>query len=62
MQRIKAFWADQKAATAIEYGLIVAVMSLVIVAGIGLVGGQVEYLFNHQDSELQKAFSQGDSE
>lgn len=56
MQFIKVFWADEKAATAVEYGLIIAVMSLVIVAGIGLAGDQVEAMFTRQDTELQKAF------
>lgn len=63
MQFMKAFWADDKAATAVEYGLIIAVMSLAIVAGIGLAGDQIEFMFTHQDSELQKAFSdEGGSE
>lgn len=63
MRFIKAFWADEKAATAVEYGLIIAVLSLVVVAGIGLAGDQIEFMFSHQDSELQKAFNgQGDPE
>lgn len=62
MHLIKDFWADEKAATAVEYGLIIAVLSLVIVAGIGLAGDQIEYLFAHQDSELQKAFGQNGQE
>jgi pilus assembly protein Flp/PilA len=57
MQFIRAFWADDKAATAVEYGLIIAVLSLVVVAGIGLASDQIEFMFAHQDSELQKAFN-----
>lgn len=57
MRFIKVFWADQKAATAVEYGLLIAVLSLVIVAGIGLAGDPIEAMFARQDSELQKAFS-----
>jgi pilus assembly protein Flp/PilA len=57
MQLIRRFFADRKAATAIEYGLIVAVLSLVIVAGIGQAGNAIQEMFSNQDRELQKAFN-----
>jgi pilus assembly protein Flp/PilA len=57
MQLIRRFFADRNAATAIEYGLIVAVLSLVIVAGIGQAGNAIQEMFSNQDRELQKAFN-----
>ena len=32
---LKAFWADQRGATAIEYGILIAVLSLALVAVFG---------------------------
>lgn len=57
MQLIRRFFVDRNAATAIEYGLIVAVLSLVIVAGIGQAGNAIQEMFSNQDRELQKAFN-----
>ena len=57
MRPIRRFLADRRGATAIEYGLIIAVLSLVIVAGIGSVGSAVEDMFSNQDREIQKAFN-----
>lgn len=57
MQLIRRFLADERGATAIEYGLIVAVLSLVIVAGIGRVGNAISDMFANQDRALQEAFS-----
>jgi pilus assembly protein Flp/PilA len=58
MQLMKAFWADESAATAVEYGLLLVVLSLVIVAGIGEAGDAIAEMFSNQDRELQKAFNQ----
>ncbi|MFK0297996.1 Flp family type IVb pilin [Brevundimonas sp. NPDC090276] len=38
---IKNFAQDESGATAIEYGLIAALMAVVIIAGIGAVGGKL---------------------
>ena len=57
MQLIRRFLADTKGATAIEYGLIVALMTLAMVAGVGSLGNEVGEMFNNQDRELQKAFN-----
>jgi len=51
------FLQDETGATAIEYGLIVAVLSLAIVGGIGKVGNAIQYLFSDADSKLANAFS-----
>ncbi|MEW9805575.1 Flp family type IVb pilin [Mesorhizobium marinum] len=57
MRLIQRFLADKGGATAIEYGLIVALLSLVVVAGIGAVGDGVKDMFANQDREIQKAFN-----
>jgi pilus assembly protein Flp/PilA len=57
MLLIRRFLKARDGATAIEYGLIVALMSLVIVAGVGRVGDAVADMFSNQDRELQKAFN-----
>ena len=57
MQAVRRFLADRRGATAIEYGLIVAVLSLVIVAAVGEAGNSIGDMFSNQDRELQKAFN-----
>ena len=39
------FGRDASGATAIEYGLIAAGISIVIIGGVGLLGGQLQALF-----------------
>ena len=57
MELIRRFLADKSGATAIEYGLIIAVLSLVIVAGIGQAGNAISEMFGDQDRALQQAFT-----
>ena len=57
MELIRRFLADRGGATAIEYGLIVAVLSLVIVAGVGQAGNAIQEMFSNQDRALQQAFT-----
>lgn len=57
MQLIRRLFSDESGATAIEYGLIVALLSLVIVGAVGVVGNEVADMFSNQDRELQKAFN-----
>jgi len=49
------FIKDDNGATAIEYGLIIAVLSLVIVAGISSYATKLQFLFGNNSSEVQKA-------
>jgi pilus assembly protein Flp/PilA len=58
METIRRFFADRSGATAIEYGLIIAVMSLVIVGGIGEAGNAIRAMFSDQDKALQEAFTE----
>lgn len=54
---IRLFLQDERGATAVEYGLIVAVLSLTIVAGVGRAGDALQYLFSDTNSRLVEAFS-----
>ena len=56
MHLIRRFLTETSGATAIEYGLIVAVLSLVIVGGVGKAGNAIEDMFANQDRALQQAF------
>ena len=40
------FWKDEEGATAIEYGLIAALIAVAIIVGIKLVGTNLNSLFN----------------
>ena len=51
-QIFKAFVADQSGASALEYGLVVGLIALVIIAGLGLAGNTLSRLFNFIGSEL----------
>lgn len=39
------FWADEDGATAIEYGLLAALIAVVIITGVSLVGTNLETTF-----------------
>ncbi|MEX0406457.1 Flp family type IVb pilin [Aquibium sp. LZ166] len=57
MRTLKAFLHDEDGATAIEYGLIAAVLSLSIVAGIGKVQDAIAYLFSEPTSAVQQTLN-----
>jgi pilus assembly protein Flp/PilA len=46
IQKLKAFFRDDKGATAIEYGLIAALLSVVIIGAVTLVGTNLTTTFN----------------
>jgi pilus assembly protein Flp/PilA len=54
MTAVKAFWVDEEGATAIEYGLIVALIAVVIITAVTLVGTNLEIIFNKIANELVK--------
>jgi pilus assembly protein Flp/PilA len=54
---LQRFLNDENGATAIEYGLIVAVLSLAIIAGIGQAFNAVNWLFTDNNSKLANAFT-----
>ncbi|UVK40340.1 Flp family type IVb pilin [Mesorhizobium sp. AR10] len=55
---LQRFLEDETGATAIEYGLIVAVLSLAIVGGIGKAADAIQWLFADNNSKLANAFAQ----
>jgi pilus assembly protein Flp/PilA len=55
---LQRFLKDETGATAIEYGLIVAVLSLAIVGGVGQAANAIQWLFSDNSSRLAGAFAQ----
>ncbi|MBR0646320.1 Flp family type IVb pilin [Roseomonas hellenica] len=49
---LRRFWSDRKAASAIEYGLIAALIALVIAAASTNLGTQIGGLFNSIATKL----------
>jgi pilus assembly protein Flp/PilA len=45
---------DEKGATAVEYGLMVGLIAVVIIGAVTALGGQLGDLFNSVTGELQK--------
>jgi pilus assembly protein Flp/PilA len=54
---MKRFFQCERGATAIEYGLIVALVVLVMVVGLSALGGGSTSLFGTTSSEVEKATS-----
>jgi pilus assembly protein Flp/PilA len=55
IQKIKNFIKDEEGATAVEYGLMVALIAAVIVGIVGTLGGQVNTAFLTVSDELPAA-------
>lgn len=53
MKLLKAFLADQSGATAIEYGLIAAGISVAIIVMVNTIGTQLNTAFNSVSSQLK---------
>ena len=49
---LKTLRSDEEGATAIEYGLIAALIAVAIVGGAGLIGGNLEGIFEFVGGEL----------
>ena len=54
---IGSFVRDESGATAIEYGLILAVLSLAIVGGAGRVSNSLAYLWGNNNSRLNQGLN-----
>lgn len=57
MELLKDFVRDETGATAIEYGLIAALIAVGIIAGASSMGGSINNLFGDTDGELQNVFN-----
>ncbi len=53
MRQLKAFLRDESGATAIEYGLIAAGISVAIISAVKLVGTNLTSTFNNVAGNLQ---------
>ena len=51
---------DEKGATAIEYGLIAALIAVAAIAAMGNIGNSLENTFNGVSNELDTANARGD--
>jgi pilus assembly protein Flp/PilA len=54
-QFLKSFVKNESGATAIEYGLIAAGISVVIITAVGLIGGEVEKAFTTIAEKMKTA-------
>jgi pilus assembly protein Flp/PilA len=52
MRTLKAFFADIGGATAIEYGLIAAIMSVALLSGMGALSNTVSNLFLGMSNQM----------
>lgn len=50
---LKHFWKDESGATAIEYGLIAALIAVVIITGVTAVGTKLSTTFNDLSTNLK---------
>jgi pilus assembly protein Flp/PilA len=50
---VRGFWKDESGATAIEYGLIAAGISLAIIAAVNGLGGQMNTKFSDINTSLK---------
>jgi pilus assembly protein Flp/PilA len=55
MRLLKEFMADESGATAIEYGLIAALIAVGIIAAASLLGNSLSSLFNRVSGRLNNA-------
>ncbi len=52
MSKLLKFVRSESGATAIEYGLIAALIAVVLIAGLTLVGGDLNNMFNNIASKI----------
>jgi pilus assembly protein Flp/PilA len=52
--KFQVWWASDEGATAVEYGLMVALIAVVIITAVALVGTNLDTLFNKVAGEVSK--------
>jgi len=52
MERIKRFFRDESGASAVEYGLLVTLIALAIIAGATLLGQKVNSVYDNAQQAL----------
>lgn len=55
VKKMQAFWQEEDGVTAIEYGLIAALIAVVLIAGATLVGGSLNEKFGIISGAVDKA-------
>jgi len=55
MERIKNFFKDESGASAVEYGLLVSLIAVVIIGAVTVLGGNLSTTFNTAASQLGTA-------
>jgi len=59
MQKLRSFLADEQGATAVEYGLMVALIAAVILGTVALLGGELNTKFTTVADAVKNAGSTG---
>jgi pilus assembly protein Flp/PilA len=54
MERIKNFFKDESGASAVEYGLLVSLIAVVIIGAVTVLGGNLSTTFNSAAAQLGK--------
>ena len=54
---IKRFLTDRSAATAVEYGILVVVLSLAIVGGVGMLGNSLQNMWGRIATSLDDSWN-----
>ena len=52
MDKLMNFLKDEEGATAVEYGLMVALIAIVIIVAVTLLGGRLQNVFNNAATTL----------
>ena len=55
MKKLIAFFKDEEGATAVEYGLMVALIAVVIITAVGLLGTNLSDKFSTVATEVENA-------
>ena len=59
LKRFKHFYSDETGATAIEYGLIAALVSVAAIGALSAMGTSLQQMFEEVSSQLDNATSSG---
>ncbi|TSA06869.1 MAG: Flp family type IVb pilin [Deltaproteobacteria bacterium] len=54
MERIRNFWVDESGATAVEYGIIIALIAGAIILALTALGTNLTGLFTRMSTEVAK--------
>ena len=57
MERIKNFFKDESGASAVEYGLLVALIAVVVIAAVTTIGTKLNKTFETVGTELDKTIT-----